>query len=47
MKEKKLYEERVKILRNHINRLKKQEIELNKKAEQAKEKEPPAKRRWL
>ena len=39
MKEKKLYEERVKILRNHINRLKKQEIELNKKAEQAKEKE--------
>ena len=39
IKEKKLYEERVKILRNHINLLKKQEIELNKKMEQAKEKE--------
>ena len=38
-KEKKLYEERVKILRNHINALRKQEIELNKKAELAKEKE--------
>lgn len=38
-KEKKLYEERVKILRNHINALRKQEIELNKKAEIAKEKE--------
>ena len=39
IKEKKLYEERVKILRNHINLLKKQEIELNKKMEQAREKE--------
>ena len=39
LKEKKLYEERVKILRNHINLLKKQEIELNKKAELTREKE--------
>ena len=39
LKEKKLYEERVKILRNHINALKKQEEELNKKAEFNKERE--------
>ena len=39
LKEKKLYEERVKILKNHIIRLKKQEEELNKKAEINKEKE--------
>ena len=38
-KEKRLYEERVKILKNHLNALRKQEIELNKKAELAKEKE--------
>ena len=38
-KEKKLYEEKVKILRNHINALKLIEIELNKQAEQAKERE--------
>ena len=39
LKEKKLYEERVKTLRNHINALKKQEEELNKKAEFNKERE--------
>ena len=39
LKEKKLYEEKVKILRNHINALKKQEEELNKKVEINKEKE--------
>ena len=39
LKEKKLYEERVKVLRNHINALKKQEEELNKKVEINKEKE--------
>lgn len=39
LKEKKIYEEKVKILKNHINALKKQELELNKKAEINKEKE--------
>ena len=38
-REKKLYEERVKLMQNHIKALKKQEEELNKKAEIDKEKE--------
>ena len=39
LKERKIYEERVKVLRNHINALKKQEEELNRKIVLNKEKE--------
>lgn len=39
LKERKIYEDRVKVLRNHINALKKQEEEFNRKIELNKEKE--------